>query len=200
MQNEILIASSNQHKIGEIKSMLQNIPKLKIYSLRDFSISIDVIEDGATLEENAFKKAKASFDVLKLPSISDDTGLFVDALRGEPGIFSARYAGENATYEDNCRKLLKNLEDIPAALRNANFESVICLYVSETVQHYFKGICKGRIISHQLGKNGFGYDPIFMPNGHEKTFAEMNDKEKNDISHRGKALKELEKFICDIYR
>lgn len=200
MQNEILIASSNQHKIGEIKSMLQNIPKLKIYSLRDFSISIDVIEDGATLEENAFKKAKASFDVLKLPSISDDTGLFVDALRGEPGIFSARYAGEDATYEDNCRKLLKNLEDIPAALRNANFESVICLYVSETVQHYFKGICKGRIISHQLGKNGFGYDPIFMPNGHEKTFAEMNDKEKNDISHRGKALKELEKFICDIYR
>ncbi len=200
MQNEILIASSNQHKIGEIKSMLQNIPKLKIYSLRDFSISIDVLEDGATLEENAFKKAKASFDVLKLPSISDDTGLFVDALRGEPGIFSARYAGENATYEDNCRKLLKNLEDIPAALRNANFESVICLYVSETVQHYFKGICKGRIISHQLGKNGFGYDPIFMPNGHEKTFAEMNDKEKNDISHRGKALKELEKFIRDTCR
>ncbi len=200
MQNEILIASSNQHKIGEIKSMLQNIPKLKIYSLRDFSISIDVLEDGATLEENAFKKAKASFDVLKLPSISDDTGLFVDALRGEPGIFSARYAGENATYEDNCRKLLKNLEDIPATLRNANFESVICLYVSETVQHYFKGICKGRIISHQLGKNGFGYDPIFMPNGHEKTFAEMNDKEKNDISHRGKALKELEKFIRDTCR
>lgn len=195
-QKEILIASSNEHKINEIKEILRNENTIKIFSLKDFSICIETTEDGSTLEENAFKKAKAAFDVLRIPAISDDTGLFVAALNGEPGIYSARYAGENATYESNCRKLLYNMKNIREGKRNARFESVICLYSGKEIQHYFKGICEGTIVEKERGENGFGYDPLFLPEGFTKTFAEMNDKEKNSVSHRCRALQKLKEFIA----
>lgn len=196
--NKILLASNNAHKITEIKSILKNNSRIKLLSLNDFGISADVIEDGDSLEDNAIKKAKEIYEILNIPSLSDDTGLFVDALKGEPGIYSARYAGENASYPDNCNKLLSNLKDIPEDKRTAEFKSVICFYVNEKECYLFYGVCKGKIIFEERGDNGFGYDPIFIPEGLNKTFAELKDDVKNQISHRAISLKKFKEF-SDLY-
>lgn len=192
---KILIASNNSHKISEIKSILEHSAYDRIYSLSDFGISIEVVEDGMTLEENALKKAKAIFNLIEIPVIADDTGLFVEALGGDPGVYSARYAGENCSYEDNCKKLLGNLVDIPESGRNAQFESVICFYENQNNHKFFKGICRGKIIFEPRGKNGFGYDPLFVPEGFEKTFSELPDTEKNKISHRARSVKNFYEYI-----
>lgn len=192
---KILIASGNHNKITEIKYALKDIPEIELLSLKYFGIKVEVTEDGDTLEKNSFKKAEEIFNIFKIPSLSDDSGLFVDAINGEPGIFSARYAGENASYEDNCNKLLLNLENIPSEKRDAYFETVICFYINKNEYYFFKGICKGKIISEFRGENGFGYDPLFIPDGHIKTFAEMPENEKNLISHRVNALKEFRNFL-----
>ncbi len=192
---KILIASNNSHKITEIKTLLKDINDISILSLVDIGINTEVIEDGNTLEENALIKAKAIYEISKIPCVSDDTGLFVDALNGEPGVYSARYAGANASYHDNCVKLLSNMISLPSDKRTAGFESVICFYLNEKEYYFFKGICKGRIISIESGTNGFGYDPLFVPEGYEITFAEMTDAEKNKISHRAKSLKEFITFL-----
>lgn len=197
--NKILIASNNRYKFSEIASVLSTLPDIKLYSLKDFGINVDVTEDGNTLEENALIKAKAIYDLSGVATLSDDTGLFVKALNGEPGVYSARYAGEKATYEDNCIKLLKNLKDISDENRTAQFESVICFYVNEKEHYFFKGVCSGKIINEKRGKSGFGYDPLFEPNGYEKTFAEMTNEDKNKISHRSKALEAFRKFISLYY-
>ncbi len=192
---KILIASNNPHKITEIKSVLKDVNDIQILSPKDLGIDADVVEDGNSLEENALIKAKAIHKISNLPCVSDDTGLFVDALNGEPGIYSARYSGESATYADNCNKLLTNLKNTPDENRTARFESVICFYENENKNHFFKGICKGKIIKEPRGENGFGYDPLFMPDGFDRTFAEMPDDDKNKISHRGKALEGFRKFM-----
>lgn len=192
---KILVASGNSHKISEIKFVLKEINKLKILSYKDLGVSVEVTEDGDTLEKNAFKKAKEVFNVFKIPVISDDTGLFTDALNGEPGVYSARYSGADAAYSENCSKLLFNLKVVPFEKRTAYFETVICYYLSENNFHFFKGICKGKIDFDMKGGNGFGYDPLFIPDGFKKSFAEMPEEEKNKISHRSLALKKFADYI-----
>lgn len=196
---KILVASNNSHKVTEIKFVLKDINEIKIYSFKDLGVKVEVTEDGNTLEKNAFKKAKEVFNVFKIPAISDDTGLFTDALNGEPGVFSARYSGEDAAYSENCSKLLQNLEAVPPEKRTAYFETVICFYINEDNYHFFRGICKGNIDIEMKGENGFGYDPLFIPEGFKKSFAEMTDEEKNKISHRALALKNFADYIRSNY-
>jgi XTP/dITP diphosphohydrolase len=188
----ILLATNNKHKIDELKAKLVDT-NIEILSPIELGITdLEVIEDADTLERNAFLKAKAFFDNSKIPTISDDTGLFVNALNGEPGVYSARYAGENATFEDNCNKLLNSLKDIEN--RNAYFETVICYYDGENI-NYLSGKCSGKITNEYRGENGFGYDPIFIPDGYSLTFAELSKDIKNKISHRGLAGDNFIEFI-----
>ena len=191
---EILVSSNNADKLSEIKEVFRD-ENLKILTLNDVNINIDVIEDRDTLEGNALKKAKEIFLISKIPTISDDTGLFVEALNGEPGVYSSRYAGENVSYNDNCMKLLESMNGIPEQQRAAYFKCVICFYVGEDKYYMFDGVCNGKIINKKRGTKGFGYDPIFIPDGFGKTFAEMDIDRKNEISHRGKALEKLRRFI-----
>ncbi|MDQ3021079.1 MAG: RdgB/HAM1 family non-canonical purine NTP pyrophosphatase [Bacteroidota bacterium] len=190
----ILIASNNDHKISEINSILKNKSVIELFCLKDFGLPVEVIEDGRTLEENAFKKAREISKIFNIPTLSDDTGLFVDALNGEPGVYSARYSGENASYQDNCKKLLSELENIEVKKRTARFESVLCFYVNDKEFYFFKGICEGIILKRERGKNGFGYDPLFLPEKSDKTFAELDDEEKNKISHRAISLNKFKNF------
>lgn len=191
---KILLATNNPHKISEIKFVL-NTSNLKLLSLKDFGVTVKIIEDENSLEKNAFKKAKEISRILNIPTLADDTGLFVKALNDEPGIYSARYAGENVTYEENRKKLLDELKNIPEVERSARFESVICFYVNQKDYYFFEGVCEGNIIHEARGTNGFGYDPLFIPDGECKTFAELSDKEKNKISHRAIALRKFKEFF-----
>lgn len=192
--NKILIASNNEHKVFEIKSILKNNPSIELFSLKDFGISVNLTEDGSSLEENALIKASEINKIFNLPALSDDTGLFVDVLDGEPGVHSARYSGENATYKDNCEKLLIKLYNIEDEKRTARFESVTCYCINKNEYYFFKGICKGKIIKAERGKNGFGYDPLFIPDKSNKTYAELSDLEKNIISHRSISLNKFKEF------
>jgi len=192
--SELIIASNNTHKIVEISKILSE-QNIKLFSLKDFPDFPEVEETGETLRDNALIKAKAIYEKFGKASLADDTGLFVDALNGEPGVYSARYSGENATYEDNCKKLLENLKNVEGKERTAEFNSTLCLYISETEHYFFEGIVKGRIIKQSKGANGFGYDPLFIPRGFDKTYAEMPDEQKNTLSHRALALKKFKKFL-----
>ncbi len=192
---KILMATNNQNKVKEIRSVLNTVKSISIYSLNDFGITAEVEENGSTLEENALIKAEYVFRLLNIPAISDDTGLFVNALNGDPGVYSARYAGEKASYKDNCVKLLSELKNVEMEKRKARFESVICFYSEKKKYEFFKGVCHGKIIEKERGENGFGYDPLFVPDGMSKTFAELDGKEKNQISHRALALKSFKVFI-----
>lgn len=194
MPKKLFVATNNINKIKEISEILQSEKGFKIHSSSDYGICIDVNEDGNSLEENAYKKAVTNYTVLKMPVISDDTGLFVDALNGEPGIYSARYAGKDSSYNDNCVKLLSQMINIPSLKRTARFETVICLYIDEKEFYYFKGICNGIILNEIRGKNGFGYDPLFVPDGYDLTLAELTESEKNKISHRALALNKFREF------
>lgn len=191
---KILIATNNKHKVNEIKNILNN-DNFELFTLSDLNININVDEDKDTLEGNALKKAEEMYSVTKIPTIADDTGLYVEALNGEPGVYSSRYAGEYATYDDNCEKLLINMESIQEGNRSAYFKTVVCFYESENKYNFFDGICEGKISTEKYGEKGFGYDPLFIPNGFEKTYAEMSEEEKNTISHRGKAFRKAGEFI-----
>jgi XTP/dITP diphosphohydrolase len=193
---KIILATNNKHKVEEIKNILDS-QSIKLLTLNDLNIKIEIVEDKKTLEGNSRKKAEEVHKISKLPTLADDTGLFVEALNREPGVYSSRYSGENATYESNCRKLLKNLEGIPDTNRNAYFKTVVCYYVSENNYYFFEGIMNGKIISEHRGKNGFGYDPIFVPDGFDKTYAEMTDKEKNSVSHRAKAFQKVNEYLIN---
>lgn len=191
---KLLVASNNAHKIDEIKKILGDIKDLQIVSLKDENIFIDVEETADTLEGNALLKAQEIHSVSGLPVISDDTGLFVSALNNEPGVYSARYAGENATYLGNCEKLIAKLKEKTLSESPAYFKAVICYMDVSGKQFFFEGIINGKIITEMHGTNGFGYDPLFIPEGMNKTFAELNDEEKNKISHRGLAVKKFAEF------
>jgi len=195
---KILVASNNKDKLSEIRKVFEN-EDLRILSLKNIGIEIEVIEDQETLEGNALKKAKEIFQISEIPTISDDTGLFVKALNDEPGVYSSRYAGENVTYDDNCQKLIRNMKGIPETKREAYFKTVICFYVKRDKYYFFEGTCNGKIINIKRGEEGFGYDPLFIPDGYKNTFAEMNKDEKNEISHRGMALLKLKEFIDTEY-
>lgn len=182
----ILLATNNKHKAEEIRTILAELDFLTVLTPADYGEEIpEPVEDGATLEANAWIKAKEIHDATGFPVIADDTGLEVDALDGEPGVYSARYAGEDATYDDNCNALLNALESVQK--RDARFRTVIC-YVDDMRTLFAEGVVEGVITSQKRGGEGFGYDPIFQPTESEKTFAEMSAEEKNRISHRGRAL------------
>lgn len=187
---KIVFATNNQHKLIEIKSILKG--KFDVVGLRDIGFEGDIPETGKTLKENASIKSKFVFDNYHMNCFSDDTGLEVKALGGKPGVYSARYAGEDATAEKNMDKLLSELSNI--AGRTAFFKTVISL-IMDGHEYFFEGKVEGRIISEKRGVTGFGYDPIFMPEGYNITFAEMDLSIKNQISHRAIATAKLVSFL-----
>jgi XTP/dITP diphosphohydrolase len=186
----LIFATSNQNKVLEIQKILPK--KLNIKSLKDLNYFEDIPENETTIEGNAIFKAKYIYEKFNINVFADDTGLEVEALNGEPGVHSARYAGTTRNSEKNIKKLLKNLKNIKN--RNARFKTVIALIIDNKL-HIFSGIVEGYILDSPKGNNGFGYDPIFCPNGFDKSFAELTLKEKNLISHRSLAMKKLIDFI-----
>tara|TARA_B100001769_G_C21997941_1_gene536339 strand:+ start:360 stop:965 length:606 start_codon:yes stop_codon:yes gene_type:complete len=189
---KLLIATRNPGKLKEIRTAL-NLNQDMVKSSLDYPNIPEVIEDKETLEGNAIKKATEMSLATGCWALSDDSGLEVDALDGAPGVYSARYAGENCSYEDNNKKLIDTLNGIKN--RTAKFRTVLALVNLVGDVRIVEGCCSGVIIDKPRGIKGFGYDPIFIPNGYSMTYAEMNIKEKNNISHRGKALnKALEKW------
>jgi len=192
---KLIVASNNQHKISEIKKILEKLD-MNVLSLKDAGIDIEVEEDGETFEENAYKKAKEVFDIVKDAYVlADDTGLMVDAINGAPGVYSARFSGEGATYEKNNAKLLDLLKETPDKDRGAKFVCVMVLIMGDSRIVKVRGEIEGRILREPRGKNGFGYDPLFYVKEFEKTFAEMSDEEKNSVSHRGRALEKLREAL-----
>ena len=190
---KIVIASANNHKVSEISIKIQPFFD-QILSLADFPEIGEIIEDGNTIEENSFIKSKAAFKYTKIASVADDTILEVDALNGDPGLFTARYAGENATYEENMTKLLEQLDGIEDSARTARFRTIIS-YVNGEDDFHVEGIIEGKILNNRVGNNGFGYDPIFYSTEFNLSLAEMDSDLKNKISHRGLAI---EKFVSKI--
>ena len=187
---QLVFASNNKNKIKEIQLLVP--ASIQILSLEDIGCTEDIAETADTIEGNAILKANYVTEKYGYDCFADDSGLEVDALNGEPGVFSARYAGEPRNDENNIDKLLVNLKDIKN--KKANFKTVICLN-SKGKQHLFTGIINGQIIEERIGTNGFGYDPIFVADGYEKTFAELSLEEKSNISHRGIAVKKLIDFL-----
>lgn len=190
---KLVFASNNQNKIAEIKQMLPS--SIKLLSLEDIGCTEDIPETANTIEGNAVLKANYVTEKYGFSCFADDTGLEVEALNGEPGVYSARYAGNQKNPEDNMNKLLNSLKD--KSNRKAQFKTIIALNINNE-QHLFEGIIKGEIISEKRGTKGFGYDPIFVPEGFSTTFAEMEMNEKAKLSHRGIATRKLISFLQTI--
>ena len=189
----LIFATNNQHKIEEVKAALPD--NFKIITLKEAGIDIDIPEPHDTLQENAAEKARTIFSLTKTNCFSEDTGLEVTELNNEPGVKSARYAGEDKSFQKNIDKLLYNLNG--KQNRKARFRTVMCLILNGQ-EHYFEGICEGRILEEMKGSGGFGYDPVFLPDGEEKTLAEMTMEEKNKISHRKKAIDKVVTFLNNL--
>ena len=185
---QIVLATHNKGKMSEINNLLSS--SYEVLTLDHFPDIKVIPETGKTLKENAFIKARTVFELTGLPSLADDTGLEVEALGGEPGVFSARYAGEQASYQDNCEKLLKNMMRVPKENREAKFRTVIA-YKDDNRELSCDGSVKGEIAQSLKGSFGFGYDSVFYYPPLEKTFAELSEEEKNSISHRGRALRKF---------
>lgn len=196
MEKIILLATNNENKVKEISSKISKFG-IKVISQKEAGFDIEVEENGKTFEENAILKAEAIFKLANKPVVADDSGLQIDALNGEPGVYSHRYAGENATDKDRCNKVLKLMEEIKDNDRAARFVTSVCYIDINGVKHIFNGVCEGKIAMEPHGENGFGYDPVFLVG--EKTFAEMTTQEKNEISHRGKAISKLVEYLNDQY-
>jgi len=191
----IVLATTNKGKTREFKELLKDFP-IEIKDLSDFGPIPEVIEDGETFDDNAYKKASFTAKILGYPAMADDSGLCVEALDGAPGVYSARYAGENATDAQNVDKLLDTLKD--EENRKAAFECVISIAVPTGAALTYEGRCEGVLTREPLGDNGFGYDPLFFFPEFNKTFAQLSIAEKGDISHRGKALKEVSREMDKI--
>lgn len=187
---KLIFATNNKHKADEIRMILHE--KFDIITLKEAGIFIDIPEPHHTLKENAIEKANVIYQLKKENCFSEDTGLEVDALDGAPGVFSARYAGEQASAEDNIQKLLNALKG--KTNRKACFTTCICL-VLEGNQYFFEGKCHGQITNEPRGQNGFGYDPVFIPDGYEQSFAELDPQIKAEISHRKKAVAKMVDFL-----
>ncbi|HQY12133.1 MAG TPA: RdgB/HAM1 family non-canonical purine NTP pyrophosphatase [Ferruginibacter sp.] len=186
----IIFATNNQNKVNEVKAVLGK--KFTIITLEEAGIDIDIPEPHATLEENASEKSKTIYKLTGKNCFSEDTGLEVVALNGAPGVKSARYAGEGRSFDANIDKLLDNLKH--PGNKAARFRTIISLII-DGKEYFFEGICTGKIISEKRGTNGFGYDPVFVPDGSDRTFAEMDLEEKNKFSHRKKAMEKLIVFL-----
>jgi XTP/dITP diphosphohydrolase len=187
---KLIFATNNQHKVEEINAVIGN--RFEIISLQRAAIDVDIPEPHDTLEANATEKSTVILKMTGMDCFSEDTGLEVDALNGEPGVKSARYAGEQRSFEDNIQKLLTKLEG--QENRNARFRTVISLFL-DGKETLFEGICEGKIIQEKKGNKGFGYDPVFLPDGANQTFGEMDLDEKKHYSHRTKATEKLVVFL-----
>lgn len=191
---EILLATNNQGKVKEMKSIMSDLG-INVYSLKDKGIDVQVEEDGNTFEENAIKKAEEIAKISGMITVSDDSGLEVYALNLRPGIYSARYAGEGATSDMLCKKLLSEMENVADSDRGARFVSVVAITYPNGKTLTLRGECEGTIIRQMLGDGGFGYDPVFYIEEKKMTFSEMPLEEKNKISHRAKAFFKLKEHL-----
>ncbi|HEY9114993.1 MAG TPA: non-canonical purine NTP diphosphatase [Bacteroidales bacterium] len=186
----IIFATNNQHKLAEIRNILAG--KFEVFGLKDIGFEGDIPETGTTLLENASIKSNFVYNKFKVDCFSDDTGLEIESLGGKPGVYSARYAGEEANAEKNIEKVLHEMNNLPN--RSACFKTVICL-ILDGKEYFFEGRIDGKIITEKRGISGFGYDPIFVPEGFNETFAEMNLNLKNQISHRALATAKLISYL-----
>ena len=193
MKNKLVFATNNKHKLMEIRKIIP--PGFEILSLEDIACYEDIPETAETLEGNASLKSAFAYLLYQKDCFADDTGLEVDALGGKPGVHSARYAGEDGDAEKNIEKLLKELGD--TANRKARFRTVISLIMGGN-EEFFEGIVEGQIIHEKRGSDGFGYDPVFLPDGYDQTFAEMPLDLKNSISHRGRAIRKLIDYLSGL--
>jgi XTP/dITP diphosphohydrolase len=187
---KLIFASNNPYKLKEVSTILNGVVTVK--SLLDAGIAGDIAETGNTLEANAFIKADYVYSKTAQDCFADDTGLFVDALNRMPGVISARFAGEHCSPQDNIEKLLSLMEQKDN--RNAYFKTVICL-IQNGKEKYFEGVINGSISRQPKGTNGFGYDPVFIPEGFSKTFAELSSEEKNSLSHRAIAVSRMKEWL-----
>lgn len=190
---KLIFATHNKNKAKEVKSLMPE--SIELLSLDDINFHTEIEENASTLEGNALLKAKTIFEKTGINCFADDSGLLVDALNGEPGVYSARYAGGQKSDEDNMQKLLHELQN--KSDRNAHFKTVMALII-DGKEYLFDGKIEGKIISEKRGNNGFGYDPIFVPNGYNETFAQLDSETKNKISHRARALQKMLEFINSI--
>ncbi len=186
---KIIIATNNQGKVKEFRQMLEPLGYEPV-SLKEAGIDIDIVEDGETFAENAHIKAQAIYEICHCPVLADDSGLEIDFLGGAPGIYSARYAGEDATDEDRINKILSELEGVDTALRTARFACALYCIIDDETEYSVLGTFSGFIGTEPMGENGFGYDPIFMVD-EETSVAMLSDEEKNKISHRAEAMRKL---------
>ena len=191
---KVILASNNKHKLEEIRKITAPLG-YEVISQSEAGCNFDVEETGTTFEENSYLKAKAIMEASGCPTIADDSGLVVDALGGEPGVYSARYAGEGCTDDDNNELLLRRMESVPDGERSARFVSVITMLFPDGRKLVAKGTVEGRIDRCLDGEGGFGYDPLFIPDGYDRSFGVLSSEIKNSISHRAKALSELEMLL-----
>lgn len=190
---ELVFATNNKHKLQEVQQIVG--AKFKIVSLAELGCNDEIPETASTLEGNSLMKAQYIHDKYKVDCFADDTGLEIEALNGRPGVYSARYAGEHCSFQDNINKILQQMQGIEN--RKAKFRTVITLILDNRI-HYFEGFINGVITKTQVGMSGFGYDPVFIPQNYTETFAEMNAEEKNIISHRGMATRKLAAFLTEL--
>lgn len=189
---QIILASNNKNKLQEIKNKLKKFD-IDVISQKEAGVNIEVEETGKTFKENSYLKAKAIYDIIKKPVIADDSGLEIDCLNGEPGVYSARYAGKDATDDDKINKVLEKMKNVKDPDRTARFVCTICYIDENGKEKYFESSSEGKIATKKHGNNGFGYDPIFIYG--DKSFAEMTQEEKNKVSHRGKAIQKLVEYF-----
>ncbi len=190
---KLIFATHNKNKLKEVKSLMPS--SIELLSLDEISFNDEIEETADTIEGNALLKAKTIFEKTGINCFADDSGLLVDALNGAPGDYSARYAGEQKNDQDNMQKLLHELNDKPN--RNAHFKTAMVLFI-DGKEYLFEGKIEGKIITEKLGTNGFGYDPIFVPDGYDETFAQLDSEIKNNISHRARALQKMLEFLKTI--
>jgi len=191
---KILLASQNKNKAEEFRELLRGLP-VELLALDAFPGVGPIEEDAPTLEGNALKKAREVFRLTGIPALSDDTGLEVRFLYDAPGVFSSRFAGPSATYAENVRKLLRTMRGIPPRRRGARFRSVLAFIPAAGQAEIAEGIVNGVILESPRGTGGFGYDPVFLPHGHSKTYAEMDLAEKNQVSHRARAMERMKEIL-----
>lgn len=194
---KIVFATANEGKVKEIKEILKDFP-IEVVSMKEMGITADIEEDGTTFEDNSLIKARALSKLTGLPALADDSGLEVDYLNGEPGIYSARYLGRDTDYDYKNNYIIDKLSDAKDKERSARFVCVISLVLPDGREFVERGVVEGLIGYEQKGENGFGYDPIFYLPEYGKTSAELSSEEKNKISHRGKALSAMKKLIMDL--
>lgn len=190
----LLLASRNRGKVSEVEFLLRGTG-WQVVDLSEFDDGLEMAEDGSTLQENARKKAQAAARVSKMWTLADDSGLEIDALEGKPGVHSARFCGPDSTDSDRNRKILSLMVAVPDERRTARFRCVACLVDLVGNERTFEGVCEGHIAHHARGSSGFGYDPIFIPDGHSQTFAELGQATKNRISHRARAVTQVVEYL-----